>query len=101
MERIGELFAVEDSLRGKNPDERLRAWQEHAVPILESLKLRMEEILGKVSGKGTLAEALRYSVSRWPAFTRYTTDGRLDISNNVTPAANALPPCIPSSKPQN
>ena len=87
LESIGELFAIEDSIRGKSPDVRLKVRQEHAVPILSKLKHRMEEILGKVSGKGTLAEALRYSVSRWPAFTRYTTDGRLDISNNAAERA--------------
>jgi len=87
LERIGELFAIEDTIRGKTPDARLKARQEHAVPILKNLKLRMDEILGKVSGKGVLAEALRYSVSRWPAFTRYATDGRLDISNNAAERA--------------
>lgn len=87
LEHVGQLFAVEEAVRGKNPDERLRARREHAVPLLDSLKLRMEEILGKISGKSTFAGALRYTLSRWMAFTRYTTDGRLDICNNAAERA--------------
>jgi hypothetical protein len=39
------------------------------------------------SRKSSLAEALRYSLSRWDALTRYTTDGRLDICNNAAERA--------------
>ena len=84
---IGKLFAVEETIRGKSPQERLTARQEHAVPLLTALKLRMEDVLGKISGKSTLADALRYALSRWVAFTRYTTDGRLDICNNAAERA--------------
>lgn len=48
-----------------------------------SLRLQMEAVLGKISGKTAFAGAIRYSLSRWQAFTRYTTDGRLDICNNA------------------
>ena len=87
LERIGKLFAIEESMRGELPDERLKVRQEHAVPLLDSLKLQMETVLGKISGKSTFAGALRYALSRWPAFTRYTTDGRLDICNNAAERA--------------
>jgi hypothetical protein len=87
LESIAKLFAVEESIRGTSPDKRLTARQEHSIPLLASLKLRMEDILGKISGKSTLAGALRYSLSRWTAFTCYTTDGRLDICNNAAERA--------------
>lgn len=87
LELIGQLFAIEETIRGKLPDERLRVRQEQAVPLLDSLKTQMEAVLGKISGKSTFAGAIRYSLSRWPAFTRYTTDGRLDICNNAAERA--------------
>lgn len=87
LDRISELFAVEESIRGRPPDERLKERQERAVPLLESLKSRMEEILSKISGKSAFAGAIRYALSRWPSLTRYTTDGRLDISNNAAERA--------------
>jgi len=60
---------------------------ERSVPLLAQLKTRFEETLNKVSRKSSFAEALRYSLSRWDALTRYTTDGRLDICNNAAERA--------------
>src|SRR5262249_20713570 len=37
--------------------------------------------------KSSFAEALRYSLVRWDALARYTTDGRLDICNNAAEPA--------------
>jgi transposase len=87
LERIGELFAIEDDIRGRSPQERLAARTERSVPLLAQMKLKFEETLGKISRKLSLAEALRYSFSRWDALTRYTTDGRLDICNNAAERA--------------
>ena len=51
------------------------------------MKLKFEETLNRISGKSTLAQAIRYSLSRWDALTRYTADGRLEISNNAAERA--------------
>jgi len=60
---------------------------ERSAPLLTQIKLRFEETLGKISRKCTLAKAIRYSLSRWDALMRYTTDGRLDICNNAAERA--------------
>jgi transposase len=36
--------------------------------------------LDEISGKSTLAAAIRYALSRWSALTHYTTDGRLGLA---------------------
>jgi len=87
LERIGELFAIEADIRGRAPDQRLRVRVELAIPKLEALKAEFEATLNKISGKSTLAQALRYALSRWAALTRYTTDGRLEMSNNAAERA--------------
>jgi transposase len=87
LERIGELFAIEEDIRGWSPEDRHAARAERSVPLLGRIKTRCEEILGTISRKSSLAEALRYSLSRWEALTRYTTDGRLDICNNAAERA--------------
>ena len=69
------------------PQERLAVRAEQSVPLLAQMKTRFEETLGKISGKSSLAQAIRYSLSRWDALTRYTTDGRLDICNNAAERA--------------
>ena len=87
LQRISPLFDLEREIKGKSPDERLHARREQAAPMLEELKIAYEATLNKISGKSTLAEALRYALSRWPSFTRYTTDGRLEICNNAAERA--------------
>jgi len=87
LERIGELFAVEEEIRGRSPQERQVVRVERSAPLLADMKSRFEEVLNTVSRKSSLAAALRYSLSRWDALTRYTTDGRLDICNNAAERA--------------
>ena len=87
LQQIGELFAVEASLRGGSPEQRLAGRIERSAPLLAALKDRFEATLARISAKSPLAHAIRYSLSRWKALTRYTTDGRLDICNNAAERA--------------
>jgi len=87
LERISALFAIEADIRGRSPQERLNARTERSVPLLAQMKLKFEDTLHKISGKSTLAQAIRYSLSRWNALTRYTIDGKLEISNNAAERA--------------
>ncbi|WP_284945148.1 IS66 family transposase [Acidisoma cladoniae] len=91
LHRIAALFAVEGHIRGKPPDQRAFARREHAEPLLEHLKQFLEKELLRISGKSSLAEAIRYTLSRWKALTRYVTDGRLEISNNAAERAMKPP----------
>jgi transposase len=86
-DRRGELFAIEARVNGRPPPERLAARQQDAVPLLNELKVFLEKALSQISGKSTPAKAIRYSLSRWTALTRYTTDGRLEMTNNAVERA--------------
>jgi hypothetical protein len=87
LDRIGDLFAVEREIKGRGPAERLATRQERSVPILADLRRLFDDALARTSTKGKLAVAIRYSTTRWPALTRYTTDGRLEMSNNAAERA--------------
>lgn len=91
LQHIAALFAIESSLRGRPPDQRATARAEHAHPLLAQLKTFLDTSLHQVSGKSALAQAIRYALARWPALTRYVTDGRLDISNNAAERAMRPP----------
>jgi len=41
----------------------------------------MEKALRSLSSKSETAAAIRYTISRWRALTRYTEDGLLEIDN--------------------
>jgi hypothetical protein len=83
LDRIGALYAIESRIRGRPPDERQRSRDEHAKPLLAGLKVWLETTLPKLSGKSDLAKAMRYTMGRWEALTRYIHDGRIEIDNNA------------------
>jgi transposase len=83
IERVAALYAVEKEIRGHPADERRKARNERARPLLDSLKQWLEETLGKLSRKSDTALAVRYALSRWDALLRYVDDGRIEIDNNA------------------
>lgn len=83
LDRIGALYAIESRIRGRPPDERQRSRGEHAKPLLAGLKAWLDVTLPKLSGKSDLAKAMRYTMGRWEALTRYIHDGRIEIDNNA------------------
>ena len=57
------------------------------VPRLVALKAFYETALGRISRKGDLAKAIRYSLTLWEALGRFTLDGRLEMTNNAAERA--------------
>jgi transposase len=84
---IRALYEIETDLRGRDPDERWRVRQERARPIVEALRPWLEARLAAVSRKSTIAEAIRYALSRWDGLTRFLDDGRIEIDNNAVERA--------------
>jgi transposase len=87
LERMAQLFTIEATINGRKPEDRLVARQQQAVPLLAEMKTFLDDALAKISGKSELAKAIRYSLSRWEALIRYTTDGRLEMTNNAVERA--------------
>jgi transposase len=90
LRRIACLYAIEEGIRGKPPDERARVRQARAGPVLEEMHAWFQTTLGRISGKSDLAGAIRYALARWEALTRYLADGRLEPDNN--PVERAIRP---------
>jgi transposase len=87
LEQIGRLFAIEREISGRSPEQRLAARQEHSLPLLDALKSFLDTALDRISGKSSLAQAIRYATTRWEALLRFTRDGRLKMSNNAAERA--------------
>jgi len=87
LRRIGELYAIETNIRGKQPAERRQVRQQRSLPLLHALKQWLEETLTKLSRKSDTAQAVRYALGRWEALLRYVDDGRLEIDNNAAERA--------------
>ncbi|HUI34987.1 MAG TPA: IS66 family transposase [Stellaceae bacterium] len=88
LDRIGELYGVEDTITGMPPDHRRRERQQRSKPIAEALAVWADETVRKLSRKSELAAAFRYTRARWAALVQCFDDGRLALDNN--PAERAL-----------
>ncbi|QND44634.1 IS66 family transposase (plasmid) [Rhizobium lusitanum] len=83
LRRIAELYRNEDEIRGRTQDDRRAIRQEKSRPITDSLAPWFTEQLGLISQKTKLAEAIRYTLSRWDGLTRFIDDGRIEIDSNT------------------
>jgi transposase len=82
IQRIGALYAIEREIRGSIPGQRALVRQQSAGPLLDALQQWLSATLQRVSAKSELAGAIKYSLVRWTALTRYRDDGRIEIDNN-------------------
>ena len=81
--RIAQLYAVEKKARGLPPDERLALRQREAAPVMDDLRSWLEATLPQLPGRSSLAQALRYAITRTGRMTPYLTDGRSELDNNA------------------
>ena len=88
LDRIGQLYRVEQTILGALPDHRRRERQQQSKPIATALRAWAEQIAPRLSRKSELAAAFRYMRARWTALVRCFDDGRLALDNN--PAERAL-----------
>jgi len=84
LRRIQQLYAIEAEISSKGVELRRAERQAQSVPLLDALKTWYAEQRRRLSTKSALGKALQYALSRWDALTRYTTDGRLSIDNNLS-----------------
>jgi transposase len=82
MQRIGELYGIEEQIRGQSPEVRRETRQTKSAPLLDALYRWFKDTLTQVSAKSDLAIAIRYALSRWKALTRFAADGIIEIDNN-------------------
>lgn len=83
LDHIACLYAVEQDLRGRPPDERRCARQARAGPLLAAFRQWLDATGPKLARRSDLAIAIRYALTRWSALSRYVEDGRLEVDNNA------------------
>lgn len=92
VRRIAALYGVERDIAGRPPDERARERQARAGPVLDELYAWFTATLARVPGRGDLAGAIRYALSRRAELARYLGDGRIAADNNA--AERAIRPVV-------
>lgn len=87
LEKMADIFAVERQINGHGPEARRQVRQTTVAPMVADLKAFLEASLMRISRKADLAKAIRYSLVRWDALSRFLEDGRLEMTNNAAERA--------------
>jgi transposase len=87
LERIGQLYAIEQEIRGRSPSERKEVREARSRPLLQSMHAWWKATLAKLSQKSDVALAIRYALDRWIALLRFCEDGRVEMDNNAAERA--------------
>jgi hypothetical protein len=84
IERIGQLYAVEEKARQAHfgPAERHALRQEQSAPVLAALKLRLVEVRQAIAPGGKLAQACDYAIGQWTRLEVYLNHGLVEADNN-------------------
>lgn len=85
-----QLYRVERQARdgisekGETQADCIRRFrQQHSVPILNALKVWLDDMAPKVLPDSKLGDAVSYTRNQWEYLTRYTGDGSMPIDNNL------------------
>src|ERR1700722_4126967 len=87
LERIAALYAIESRIRARSAEERRAVRQAETKPLVEKFKAWLENRLLAASEKSTIAEAIRYGLTRWDGFVRFLDDGRIEMDTNCVERA--------------
>lgn len=83
VERMKDLWAVEDQVRGMTPDDRSAARRQSSAPVVAELFALWEKELRLISGKLKLAKHIRYALERRANFELFLADGSVEIDSNI------------------
>ena len=93
---IQTLFAIEQRIRDKPPDERLAVRRAESRAVVDKLRDWLTETQPKVPPTSALGEALGFLNNQWPKLIVFLDDGRVELSTNRV--ENAIRPFVVGRK---
>jgi hypothetical protein len=83
VQKFDAIFALERSINGSLPEQRLAARRKDIAPLVNDLIDWMRRERSKLSRHNEVAKAMDYMLKRIDIFTRFLDDGRICLSNNA------------------
>jgi transposase len=77
VRQIDSLFDIERAINGQSPEKRRAIRQDQSKPIVEALRIYLEEKRNDFPRTHDLHKAINYMLKRWTAFTLFLDDGRV------------------------
>ena len=90
LKQMAKLYRIEKALQDATPSVRHEQREHRSRPIIEKLRIWLDQNLHQVAPKIKLGKALHYLDHQWPRLIAYLQDGRYPIDNN--PVENAIRP---------
>ena len=87
LRRIAELYAIETTIRGQTAAARQRARQSKSLPLVAATKTWLNMQLTQIPPRSSLADAIRYSLTRWATLCCFLNDGRIELDTNTVERA--------------
>ncbi len=82
-DRIDRLYAIEDAIRGRPPDERHAVRREKSRPLFNELEKFIEAEATALAPRSKYGDALAYAKSELPLLRNYLDHGFIEIDNNL------------------
>jgi transposase len=87
LRRIAALYEIEADIRGTPAGHRQQERQQRSRPLVEAMHTWLTQQLERISGRSTLAQAIRYALNHWKGLVLYLDDGRLELDTNTVERA--------------
>ena len=83
LERIQNIYKIEDEIRGKPRDERKGVRQERIKKLVEELFRDFRKYQKELPKKSETARAIFYALKNEDALKRFLENGKIEIDNNI------------------
>jgi transposase len=92
LSHINALYMIERQIKELSVDEKYQQRQLRSVPILNKLKIYLENNRHKIPKDSLTGKAMTYLSNQWEKLNIYCSNGELNISNIL--AENAIRPFV-------
>ncbi len=92
LAKIQALYRIERDIKVLPPQDRLQIRALRSKPLLDDMRLWLDQHLPLVPPTSALGKAINYAHKQWPKLNVYTEDGRLRMDNNLV--ENAIRPFV-------
>ena len=82
LERIAQLYAIEDRIRGEPPATRQAIRWTESAPLVNAFGVWLDEQRSRVSPRSRLGEKLTYIANQWDRMLVFLYDGRVEMDSN-------------------
>jgi transposase len=87
LEKIGEMYKIEEEIRGLKPDKRREVRQKQSRELVEKLFASWKKYYALLPKKSPTAGAIAYALNLEVALKRFLDNGKIEIDNNAAERA--------------